>query len=99
MAKAASSSKATLVSLVAIAIVFGLQMGQVRSQSSCVSELSNLNVCAPFVVPGNNANPNAGCCGALQAVDHDCLCNTMRIIAQLPSKCNVPPVTCSNTGN
>ncbi|KAK6936412.1 Bifunctional inhibitor/plant lipid transfer protein/seed storage helical domain [Dillenia turbinata] len=70
------------------------QMGRAQEQS-CSAQLGNLNVCAPFVVPGGgNANPGPDCCGALQGVDHDCLCNTLRIAARLPSQCGLPAVTC-----
>lgn len=53
--------------------------------------------CAPFVMPSaNSASPSADCCSALQSVDHDCLCNTIRISARLPSQCNLPPLGCAN---
>ncbi|MED6159055.1 hypothetical protein PIB30_038837 [Stylosanthes scabra] len=68
-----------------------------KAQSSCTNELSNLNVCAPFVVPGaSNTNPNSACCNALGSVDTDCLCNTIRIGSQLRSKCNLPTLGCAN---
>ncbi|KAI3519504.1 hypothetical protein L1887_08678 [Cichorium endivia] len=63
---------------------------------TCPNQLSNLNVCAPFVVPGSaDLTPNSDCCGALQAVDHDCLCSTIRVATRLPTQCNLP-VTCGN---
>nr|UZQ19738.1 stamen-specific protein FIL1 [Gleditsia microphylla] len=62
--------------------------------SSCTNGLSNLNVCAPFVVPDNNTPPSSDCCNALEAVDHDCLCNTLRIAARLPSQCQLSSLNC-----
>ncbi|KAL1319319.1 hypothetical protein HN51_071615 [Arachis hypogaea] len=74
--------------------------GMAKAQSqrgTCSNELSNLNVCAPFVVPGSsNTNPNAGCCNALGSVDTECLCSTIRIGSQLRSKCNLPTLGCAN---
>ncbi|XP_057788185.1 stamen-specific protein FIL1-like [Salvia miltiorrhiza] len=67
------------------------------AQDTCSSSLSSLNVCTPFVVPGATAaNPNADCCGALQAVNHDCLCSTLRIASRIPAQCNLPPLSCPN---
>ncbi|CAB4301811.1 unnamed protein product [Prunus armeniaca] len=71
------------------------QRAEAQSSSSCSTELSSLNVCAPFVVPGStNTNPSSDCCGALQAVHPDCLCNTLRVAARLPAQCNLSPITC-----
>ncbi|GAB4858218.1 hypothetical protein Ancab_009614 [Ancistrocladus abbreviatus] len=56
---------------------------------TCTAELTKLNVCAPFVVPGANSVPSSECCGALQSVQHDRLCNTLRIASGLPSACNI----------
>ncbi|KAK9292251.1 hypothetical protein L1049_020215 [Liquidambar formosana] len=85
-----SSKSALLLLLVALAA----QTQMARSQS-CSAELSSLNVCAPFVVPGAaNTNPSTDCCSALQAVPNDCLCNTLRVAARLPSQCNLPPLNC-----
>ncbi|GAV72489.1 LTP_2 domain-containing protein [Cephalotus follicularis] len=83
--------------LLLLLIALAVQTHMAQAQTSCTSELSNLNVCAPFVVPGaTNTNPSADCCGALQSVQHDCLCNTLRIAARLPSQCNLPPLSCGN---
>ncbi|KAK1409158.1 hypothetical protein QVD17_35683 [Tagetes erecta] len=82
-------SQVTLVLLV-VTLVAGTY-GQ-----TCPNQLSNLNVCAPFVVPGSaNMLPNSDCCLALQAVDHDCLCSTIRIASTLPTQCNYP-LSCGN---
>ncbi|PWA98402.1 S-adenosyl-L-methionine-dependent methyltransferase [Artemisia annua] len=63
----------------------------------CPMQLGNLNVCAPFVVPGSTETiPSKDCCLALQAVDHDCLCNTIRIASRLPTQCNFP-LSCDQT--
>ncbi|XP_044506655.1 stamen-specific protein FIL1-like [Mangifera indica] len=87
-----SSQAALLVLLIAVAA-----QTQMATSQSCASELNNLNVCAPFVVPGtNSASPSAECCNALQSVDHGCFCNTIRISARLPSQCNLPPLDCAN---
>ncbi|KAK4363132.1 hypothetical protein RND71_018373 [Anisodus tanguticus] len=86
--------KFIVVSLVMVAIV--LQSGVIECQPTCSASLSNLNVCAPFVVPGTaNPSPSADCCSALQSVDHECFCNTLRISARLPSLCNLPPLSCA----
>ncbi|XP_028117753.1 protein 108 [Camellia sinensis] len=86
-------SRATLM-LVLIVVVVETQVGRIQAQT-CSTQLSNLNVCAPFVLPGApNANPSAYCCNALQAVDQNCLCSTLRISARLPSQCNLPAITC-----
>ncbi|KAL3652374.1 Guanine nucleotide-binding protein alpha-3 subunit [Castilleja foliolosa] len=65
-----------------------------QAQDTCTTSLNSLNVCAPFVVPGASTNPSSDCCGALQAVDHECLCSTMRVAARIPAQCNLPPLTC-----
>ncbi|XWS37780.1 hypothetical protein CRYUN_Cryun19dG0074500 [Craigia yunnanensis] len=86
-----SSQAAALLLLLAVAAV---QTQTVKAQS-CTNQLTNLNVCAPFVVPGaTETNPSSECCGALQSVQHDCLCSTLRIGSQLPSQCNLPPLNC-----
>ncbi|XP_061359887.1 protein MEN-8-like [Gastrolobium bilobum] len=83
--------------LVLLVVALGTEMELGEAQSSCSNQLSNLNVCAPFVVPGApNTNPSAECCGALGALNHDCLCNTLRIAAQLPSECQLPSLRCGN---
>ncbi|KAL5744545.1 hypothetical protein ACOSP7_027416 [Xanthoceras sorbifolium] len=90
------SSKASLLVLL-IAVVMSAVQTQIASAQSCTAELNNLNVCAPFVVPGvSENNPTAECCAALQSIEHDCLCNTVRIAARLPAHCNLPPLTCAN---
>ncbi|KAJ1433750.1 Bifunctional inhibitor/plant lipid transfer protein/seed storage helical domain [Sesbania bispinosa] len=89
------SQLALLLLLVIMAL--GTEKEMAKAHSTCSNQLSNLNVCAPFVVPGASiTNPSAGCCDALQAVDHDCLCNTLRIASQLPSQCDQPPFACGN---
>ncbi|KMS99032.1 hypothetical protein BVRB_3g066380 [Beta vulgaris subsp. vulgaris] len=89
-----SISKATLVILV-IALV--VQFKGSVAQNTCPTQLGNLNVCAPYVVPGTaNTIPSSDCCGALQAVEHECLCNTLRVASRLPSSCNLPPLNCGN---
>ncbi|XVF50776.1 hypothetical protein PTKIN_Ptkin04bG0130700 [Pterospermum kingtungense] len=87
------AAAAALLVLVAVAAV---QSQTVKAQS-CVTELSNLNVCAPFVLPGTSdtTTPSPACCGALQSVQHDCICSTLRISSQLPSRCNLPPLNCA----
>lgn len=89
-----SSQAAVLLLFLVVALAAQAQTAQAQS---CTAELNNLNVCAPYVVPGaTNAMPNADCCGALRGVHHDCLCSTLRIASQLPSQCNLPPLTCGN---
>ncbi|KAG5533762.1 hypothetical protein RHGRI_027819 [Rhododendron griersonianum] len=87
------SSRATLV-FALIALVVQTQ-AQTYSAQTCSAQLGNLNVCAPFVFPGaTNTNPSPDCCTALQAVEHDCLCSTIRISARIPTQCNLPPLSC-----
>ncbi|GFY83240.1 hypothetical protein Acr_03g0000140 [Actinidia rufa] len=86
-------TRATLA-FVLIALVVQTQVAQPWAQT-CSDELGNLNVCAPFVVPdAGSTGPGSDCCSALQAVDHDCFCSTLRIAAQIPAKCNLPPLSC-----
>ncbi|PSS34328.1 Stamen-specific protein, partial [Actinidia chinensis var. chinensis] len=83
-----------MLAFVLITLVVQTQVAQLRAQT-CSDELGNLNMCAPFVVPGaGSTSPGSDCCSALQAVDHNCFCSTLRIAAQIPSKCNLPPLSC-----
>ena len=67
-------SHVAVMSLLVVAL--GTEKEMAKAQSTCSNQLSELNVCAPFVVSGaSNTKPNGGCCGALEAVDPDCLCN------------------------
>ncbi|KAL3650477.1 Guanine nucleotide-binding protein alpha-3 subunit [Castilleja foliolosa] len=93
---AAMKSSFPLVILIVLMIAQSQFIIVTRAQNTCTSSLTSLNVCAPFVVPGASANPNNDCCGALQAVDHECLCSTLRIAARIPAQCNLPPLTCAN---
>ncbi|CAK8573558.1 unnamed protein product [Lathyrus sativus] len=80
--------------LLAVALGTHVKIGEAQS-SSCPVQLTNLNVCAPFVVPGaSNTDPSADCCNALQATNRDCLCSTLRIASQLTSQCNLPSFAC-----
>ncbi|KAF3641063.1 Stamen-specific protein FIL1 [Capsicum annuum] len=88
--------KSVIVFIVLLAVVLQSAVIECQGQMTCSASLSNLNVCAPFVVPGlTNPNPSAECCTAIQSVDHDCFCNTLRISARLPSQCNLPPLSCT----
>ncbi|KHN31527.1 Stamen-specific protein FIL1 [Glycine soja] len=89
----AAATKSLLSLILLLVVSHETQMAMTQS-STCSSQLSDLNVCAPFVVPGVNTNPNATCCNALQAVDRDCLCNTIRIASQLASQCQIPSLGC-----
>ncbi|XVF09817.1 hypothetical protein REPUB_Repub07fG0129000 [Reevesia pubescens] len=90
------SSQAAAAALLLFLAVAAVQT-QTGEAQSCTDQLTNLNVCAPFVVPGAlNTNPSSECCGALQSVQHDCLCSTLRISSQLPSQCNLPALNCGN---
>ncbi|KAK1272799.1 Protein M7 [Acorus gramineus] len=65
--------------------------------SNCTVQLTDLTTCAPYVVPGaTHPSPNSDCCTALKGVDDGCLCNTLRIVAQLPASCSLPAVQCAN---
>ncbi|KAJ7975670.1 stamen-specific protein FIL1-like [Quillaja saponaria] len=91
-------SLVSLISQAAVLLLLVVALGmetKIAEAQSCSTQLTNLNVCAPFVVPGaTNTNPSTDCCGALEAVHHDCLCNTLRVASRLPSQCNLPPLTC-----
>lgn len=77
------------ISQVTLVLLMVALVAPTNSQT-CPNQLGNLNVCAPFVVPGStDVTPSSDCCLALQGVDHDCLCNTIRIASQLPSQCNL----------
>ncbi|GFP84774.1 stamen-specific protein fil1 [Phtheirospermum japonicum] len=91
---AATKSSLPLVMLIVLMIAQSQLVNVTQAQSTCTAALTSLNVCAPFVVPGASSNPSNDCCGALQAVDHDCLCSTLRIAARIPAQCNLPPLTC-----
>ncbi|KAF6133965.1 hypothetical protein GIB67_040729 [Kingdonia uniflora] len=93
MAMMIKSSSAMLLMLIVVTA-----MTETARSQTCSSELSNLSVCAPFVVSGGGQNimPSAECCTSLQQVDRGCLCNTLRITAQIPAACNLPPVTCGS---
>ncbi|KAL6581550.1 Guanine nucleotide-binding protein alpha-3 subunit [Orobanche minor] len=67
---------------------------ETQAQNTCATSLTSLNVCTPFVVAGAVTSPSSDCCGALQSVDHDCMCNTLRIASRIPAQCNLPPLTC-----
>ena len=83
-----------------LVVLTGLALVQTQTAEaqggSCVADLSRLNVCAPFVVPGSNSKPNSDCCSAIQAMENSCLCDTLRIAAQIPTQCNLPPLSCGN---
>ncbi|KAL0749883.1 hypothetical protein Bca101_031886 [Brassica carinata] len=81
------------VAVVLVAVV--LVATEVDGQS-CNTHLSGLNVCGEFVVPGaDTTNPSAECCNALEAVPSDCICNTFRIASRLPTRCNIPTLSCN----
>ncbi|KAG9156166.1 hypothetical protein Leryth_015573 [Lithospermum erythrorhizon] len=87
----------SIVPLLLLLIVVQSQTHIVKAQAqSCSTSLGNLNVCAPFLFPGaSNTNPSDQCCSAIQATDHDCLCNFLRVSARLPTQCNLPIPSCS----
>ncbi|KAI3925795.1 hypothetical protein MKX01_003354 [Papaver californicum] len=81
-------------------MTLGAEMKSVQShsQQSCLQDISNLNVCAQFILPGQGvAIPSAECCSALQRVDSSCICNTLRIAARIPSACSLPSLTCGSS--
>ncbi|XP_057423531.1 protein 108-like [Lotus japonicus] len=97
MAGVKSSVRSQVAVLLLLVVVLGTKTEMSEAQNSCTNQLTNLNVCAPFVVPGaSNTKPSADCCGALSAVNHECLCSTLRIASQLPSQCQLPPLACGN---
>ncbi|XP_055815286.1 protein 108-like [Solanum dulcamara] len=94
MAAVKSSSIVSLLLLCLLVIVLQTRVIECQPQQTCTASLTNLNVCAPFLVPGS-PTASTECCMALQSVNHDCMCNTMRIAAQIPSQCNLPPLSCA----
>lgn len=88
--------KSVLLLVMLILVVAQTQVVMIKAQANCASALTSLNTCAPFVVPGAaTTTPNSDCCTALQSVDHDCLCNTLRIAARIPTQCNLPALSCT----
>ncbi|KAK9672662.1 hypothetical protein RND81_12G115400 [Saponaria officinalis] len=96
--KSTNFSKANLIIFVTIALIVMVQFKGSQAQANeCATQLGNLNVCAPFVVPGAaNTSPSQECCAALSSVNHDCMCNTLRVANRLPSSCNLPALHCGN---
>lgn len=95
MANSKAVSRSMLVITATVLVIQAQLMGGAMGQS-CPAQLSNLNVCAPFVVPGAPATaPSSDCCNALQSVSHDCLCSTLRIASSLPAACRIPPLSCT----
>ncbi|OIT03743.1 protein 108, partial [Nicotiana attenuata] len=70
--------------MLAIRTVIVLQSQVIESLGqTCFASLGNLNACAPFVMPGtSNPRPSADYCDALKSLDHDCICNTLRVAAR-----------------
>lgn len=90
------NSSTALFLLIILMITLVAEIKTVRSQN-CVAEINSLNVCAPFVVPGQADNtPSAECCNALQQVNQGCLCSTIRISSRIPVACRLPPLSCGN---
>ncbi|CAN8256974.1 unnamed protein product [Cochlearia groenlandica] len=95
----------SLKSLASILIVMVLAMSaletgpMVRAQQCNVS-LSNMQACAPLVLPGAvNPKPNSDCCVALQSTNKDCLCNALRAATTLTSLCNIPSFDCATVSS
>ncbi|VFQ77579.1 unnamed protein product [Cuscuta campestris] len=90
------SSNVVVAVAALLVAVLALMMAAVSGQGdTCSAALGRLNVCAAFVVPGAAATtPSADCCAALQGVDHDCICNTLRVASRIPAQCNLAPLSC-----
>ncbi|XP_022968421.1 stamen-specific protein FIL1 [Cucurbita pepo subsp. pepo] len=89
-----AGTKSHGVQQVILLLLVSVLLWQSQAQAqSCSTQLSNLNGCAPFVLPGAS-NPSPECCAALGAVQQDCLCSTLRISSTLPSLCRLPPLSC-----
>lgn len=85
--------------MVLMVTLLSLYETQIAKAQTCAAELNSLNICAPFVMRGGGMGstlPSADCCLVLQSVNHECLCNTIRVAARLPFQCSLPPITCSN---
>ncbi|KAI5670126.1 hypothetical protein M9H77_10490 [Catharanthus roseus] len=96
-AMAASVNFRAMLALFFLAMFLQTQMTKSQSDQSCMSAMTNVNSCAPYVLPGAaNDVPSQECCAALRAVDQGCLCSTIQIAARLPSKCSLPPLACAN---
>ncbi|CAN1158886.1 Protein MEN-8 [Linum perenne] len=91
---ASSSSSSSSKSVAAMVLIVVAIAAAVEAQTpGCPVQLSNLNVCAPFVLPGAAA-PSTECCSAIKSVQTDCLCSTLQITARLPSLCSLPSIAC-----
>nr|Q38737.1 RecName: Full=Stamen-specific protein FIL1; Flags: Precursor [Antirrhinum majus]CAA40553.1 FIL1 [Antirrhinum majus] len=85
----------SIVPLVMLTVLVAQSQLITQSEAqTCSASLANLNACAPFVVLGAATTPSSDCCTALQSVDHECLCNTLRIASRVPAQCNLPPLSC-----
>jgi len=85
----------SLKSLAAILVAMFLATGPTVLAQQCRDELSNVQVCAPLLLPGAvNPAANSNCCAALQATNKDCLCNALRAATTLTSLCNLPSFDC-----
>ncbi|PKA52771.1 Protein MEN-8 [Apostasia shenzhenica] len=94
----AMKTKTLSAFLVVLLAVAGAGRQAAAQTANCSAGLSDLTVCAPFVVPGAAGGPpipSAQCCSALKGVNRECLCNTLDIISKLPSTCSLPAVSCS----
>ncbi|KAI3869431.1 hypothetical protein MKX03_020985 [Papaver bracteatum] len=92
-----SSPYYTSAAVFLILMTLGAEIKSVRSQS-CIQDITNLNVCASYFLPGQaDALPTAECCSDLQQVGDNCICNTVRMLAGLPRACHLPELlTCGN---
>jgi hypothetical protein len=91
----ASLNFGAMLVLVFVALLLQTQVSKSQTDQRCAAAMGNVNTCAPFLLPGAaNEVPSQECCTALQAVDQGCICSTIQIASRLPSKCNLPPLTC-----
>lgn len=85
--------RAVLV-VMCLALVLQSHMGE---SQTCPASLSDLQKCFPYVNSGAPP-PAPDCCAAIKNVDLKCLCSTTQIATKLPSKCNLPPISCPTSG-
>lgn len=93
MCKSVTSLNFNFRAVLVVAFLTLVLQNHMGESQTCPLSLSNLQQCFPYVNPGAPP-PSPGCCDAIKNVDVNCLCNTMQIARNLPSKCNLAPITC-----
>ncbi|GLJ35024.1 hypothetical protein SUGI_0704920 [Cryptomeria japonica] len=87
-----ASSRKITVALLAIIMLLSYNFSEAQD---CVNDLENLAACTT-AIGGNGtvSTPSNQCCTALKSTSSDCICNAVRTVTALPSKCGLPSITC-----